>query len=190
MNMKKSSLLKSNISRIPLGNKKGLLSYYVAMFIIKIILLAIVITFVCLTIFILVAGDVGVENIRAELFLERSLTAPDCFSYNDENGRSYPSVIDYEKFIAKEGFESLTLHKCMDYGRSRNFTSAEFVLFSMGNEKEIGKVYFNKYSFDRWLPFTFDKRYLSFNGYRYVIIKEGMKSYPGKIAYTIVTPSG
>jgi len=76
-------------------NKKAQISYYVSMLIIKIILLAIVITFVCLTIFMLVADSIGTERLRSEVFVERVLSSPDCLSYHDiDMDRYSPSVID------------------------------------------------------------------------------------------------
>jgi len=176
MNMKKPN---------PMGNKKAQLSYYVSMLIVKMILLAMVITFICLVIFILVAGDIGTENIRAEIFLERALSSPACFAYFDEElGKSFPNIINYSKF------DRDVLIDCMDYGDNGVFISAEFVLYKIGTEKEIKTVYFNKDSFDTWLPFAFDKKYLNFNGQRYVIIRDEEETYSGKIKYSVVTPSG
>ena len=98
-------------------------------------------------------------------------------------------MIDYEKFKDKEGEESKILKECMNYGESREFISAKFTFVNKSNGKEI-ETYYNKVSYDKWLPFTFDEKYLNFNGQRYIIVRDGENEYPGKIEYSIVTPSG
>jgi len=109
-----------------------MLSYDVSMFIIKLILIAMVIAFVMLVIYQLIVNDVGIENLRAQIFVERTLTAPTCLSYYDEEtGRSYPNVIDMAKFNDKE-----ILKKCIDNG-DREFISAKLTLRILKMEMKI-----------------------------------------------------
>ena len=49
----------------------------------------------------------------------------------------------------------------MNYGESREIISAKFTFVNKSNGKEI-ETYYNKVSYDKWLPFTFDEKYLNF----------------------------
>lgn len=170
--------------------KKAILSYDIFMFgFIKLILLATIVVFVMFVVYLLVVNDVGVERLRAQIFVERVSSSPDCFPYyNEKIDRYYPNIIDFTEF------EKETLEKCIDHG-DKKFISAKLILENLDKPKELDKnpktLFYNEDEYKKWLPFSFDERYyLKVNKQRYVLIRENDKLYRGKLQIEVVTPAG
>lgn len=168
-------------------SKKALLSYDVSMWaVIKLIFLAIVVVFVLFTVNLLVVNDLGVENLRAQTFVERVLSSPDCLPYYNENiDKSYSNIIDINKFKTE------TLENCIDYG-DKNKVSAKLTLKNLSKKDENPITIFHKKSdYEQWAPFSLDgKYYVKINKQRYVLIKSNDKTYRGRLQMEVVTRVG
>lgn len=171
-------------------SKKALLSYDVSMWaMIKLIFLAIVVVFVLFTINLLVINDLGVENQRAQTFVERVLSSPDCLPYYNENiDRSYSNIIDSDKFKTE------TLENCIDYG-ANNKVSAKLTLKNLDKPVEKDKnpitILHKGEDYEKWEPFSLKGKYYSkINKQRYVLIKDNDETYRGRLQMEVITRVG
>ena len=176
-------------------NKKAIMAYDVSMWIIKIILLGIIISFVMFVIYMLVVNDIGVERLRTELFVERMVSSSDCLAHIDvETGRVYPDSID------SANFKEDKIQNCMKYAKIVNAETKKFIAAKITltyfdkplkqDENPLEK-YYEMELYDKWLPFSLDPRYyLRAKRDRYVFVYENGQQLKGKLSFDIVTPTG
>ncbi len=108
--------------------------------------------------------NLDIQKTREMVLVERSLYSPNSFIYSDSlTGRSYPGIIDIERF------DSEILDKAFNYNKSN--IAARFELKNLGNN-ETKEIYLNKKWYDRWQPLTKFKQYDKDIKQRYVLIRD------------------
>ncbi len=166
-----------------LRNKKGLASLDVMMRVIHTILLAIVLSFIPIVIYMLVNEDIPLENLRSEIFIERILSSPDCLAYFDEDTqRTYPNIVNLSRFSAS------VLDECIDYGH-RDFMTARLNLVNLESLEEQA-IYYNEDKFKDWDIYSFDRKYYyKTEKNRYILVR-GEEDFRARLNVEIITQTG
>ncbi|MFH1641388.1 MAG: hypothetical protein ABIC04_00655 [Nanoarchaeota archaeon] len=159
-------------------NKKAMESYSTTMWIPKLMILIGGAVFILYLITSSIIHDVGIENIRSEIFIERAVFS--CLSYHDsETDRRYVHIIDIGQFNAA------ALSNCINYGDKKT-TSAKLTLKEFSGKENV--IYYNKNEYDRWQVFNLKGGdFTKVNREKYVLIKDNDKITNGIIKFEIIT---
>ena len=149
--LKRTGLKKEikKLSRIK-RSKKGIVTFNVLHFIIRLFFLIIVMVIVVMLVRMLIVSEVDIFEAESQLFVQRLLYSQNSISYFDnELGRAYPGIINLEKF--KSSTISEVFAKANYYGEDNTQIAAKLKLSDkFGNE--IAVADYNKLLFDRKMP--------------------------------------
>lgn len=125
-------------------------------------------------------------DLRIGLFINRVFYSPNGISYTSpETGRSYPGIIDLEKF------SSGNLEKAMFYGDEKGNAIIAAVLTLLDrNDKEIKSIYYNENTHKNIFPVSFASGYARDIKKFYVLIYDNGKLKSAKLEMDIVTQKG
>jgi len=127
-------------------NKKGLFSEDAVFMILNLLLLIIVAVFLVFLINLFTVQELDIQRLEAEVLKDRILYSKNCISfYDSEIDRSYPGIIDMEKFSEEN------LKNCLFFVEENRNIATKLTLLNPNNE-EIKTIYYNKEWYDKWLP--------------------------------------
>ncbi len=126
-------------------NKKAQMSFYMLNFIPRIIFLIIVLFSVIFLVRSYVVDNLNVQDVQAEVFVNKILYSPNGILYYDEDlkitvpGKINPSLLTNERLDA-----------LMNY-RDESFIAGRLILFDKQNKKVVSAFY-NEKTYNRWVP--------------------------------------
>tara|TARA_Y100000310_G_C20683655_1_gene817622 strand:+ start:1461 stop:2048 length:588 start_codon:yes stop_codon:yes gene_type:complete len=193
-------------------NKKAILSYNELMAFIRILLLIIVMFAIIFLVNSTITLEVNTFDAEAELFIQQVLYSNALILNDHETGRSYPAIIDLDKFTSTEVEKAL--NNSIHYEYTRKIAAKLTLLDSDGSlytkslgyipvgisidepsyeDAIISPIYFNKEMYTKWkgipswIPGPGGVKAKPKN--IFVLIKEGSQLNQGYLKFEVIIPN-
>ncbi|MAG91445.1 hypothetical protein CMO83_02115 [Candidatus Woesearchaeota archaeon] len=100
----------------------------------------------------LIVNNIDASKAEAKILMNRIFYSPNAISYLDSDiGRSYPGIIDFEKFQNLDTEPNFLDSQIITYGENNGLIAAKLTLENMDTSEE-SIIFYNKNNYEFWEP--------------------------------------